>query len=152
MRVLPVRRAQPVADDLLHVLVNVQIEEAVAHPRGARLLATRRNETRLSGIMLVEIFDDDARLRHRLAARWILQHRKFSDRPQRAKRRALALVLQVDQLRRERRIVLVKRDQHLVAERGKWMEVQRRRHVILLNSPGERAARSHVGATQGPML
>ena len=57
-----------------------------------------------------------------------LQYRKLADRPQRVERRALFRVAEIDDLRRERRAVLVKRDQHLVAELGERMEVQRQRH------------------------
>src|ERR1043165_7871807 len=80
--------------------------------------------------MLVEILDDDARLGHDAVARRILQHGELADRPERAQRGALGLVLPVHELARERRAVLVQRDQHLVAERGQRMEVQCERHAV----------------------
>jgi hypothetical protein len=60
--------------------------------------------------MPVEIFDDDAGLRNGLIARVVAQHWKLADRPQLQQGRALGLVAQIDQIRRERCVVLVQRD------------------------------------------
>src|ERR1044072_9426289 len=66
MRVLLAFAPQPVADERLHRQMEIKVEEAVAQASLARLRAVLRNKTRLARIMLVEIFDDDGRLRHRL--------------------------------------------------------------------------------------
>ena len=45
--------------------------------------------------------------------------------PQLQQRGALGRVAEIDQVRRERNVVLVQRDQRLPAERGERMEMQR---------------------------
>lgn len=61
----------------------------------------------------------------------ILQHRDLAERRQSHQRVALRRIAEVDAARLERRVVLVQRDQHLVAERGERMEVEHERHGSL---------------------
>jgi hypothetical protein len=78
--------------------------------------------------MLVEIFDDDARFRHGLVPRIVAQHRKLADPPQLHQRGALGGIAEIDQVRRERNVVLVQRNQRLPAIRGQRVEMQGERH------------------------
>ena len=57
-----------------------------------------------------------------------LQHRKLADRPQFQQRGALGLIAEIDEVRRERRVVLVQGDQRLPAERRQRVKMQRQRH------------------------
>ena len=113
------------ADDLLHLHVDVQIEIAIAQAHLPREVGIRGNEFGFAGIMLVEIFDDDARLRHHAVARVVAQHGELADRPQLAQRGTLRRVAEVDHQRRERGVVLIECDQRLPAIRCQRVEMQR---------------------------
>ena len=80
--------------------------------------------------MQVEMFDDDARLRDGAIA--ILQHRELTAGPQRLERRRFARIHQIDDVLLERRVVFIKRDQRLMAERRQRMEVKGERHALAL--------------------
>ena len=73
-------------------------------------VAILRDEPRHARIMPAEILDDNAGFRHHLAARGILQHRKFADTPQLQQDRALIRIAEIDRHGRERRGVLMERD------------------------------------------
>ncbi|OWK23824.1 hypothetical protein AJ87_30515 [Rhizobium yanglingense] len=78
--------------------------------------------------MSVEIFDDDARLGDRAVQRLVAQDRHLADRPKAEEIGARHFIGQIDGAVFERRAVLVKRDQHLVAEGGEGMSVKNQRH------------------------
>src|SRR5437868_9048418 len=132
MRIPFVRRAKPVDHDLLHRQMHIEIVEAVAQSRLQRELGIFRDEPRPAWIMPVEVFDDDAGFRDGLAARLVAQHRKLADRPQFEQRGAFGRVAEIDRVRRERDVVLVKRDQRLPAERRQRMVMQRECHACTL--------------------
>jgi hypothetical protein len=75
--------------------------------------------------MLRQILDDDARFRHGPIPRLVAQHGDLADRPELLVRRIGLLVEEVDDMRLELRVVLIEGDQRLLAERRKWMEMQR---------------------------
>ena len=145
MRVLGAGRPQPVADDPLHVVMDVQIVEAIRKAHRARCIAILGNEPRRARIMPVEIIDDDAGLRHHLAARVIPQHRKLAGAPQLQQHRALVGIAEIDRDRRERRRVLIQGDQRLVTIGRQRMQIERQRHGVL---PRDRL-RSHKPARTG---
>jgi hypothetical protein len=72
IRVLLVVGPQPVTHDLLHRQVNVEVEEAIAESYLPRKVGVRRNEPDLSRIVLIEVLDNDTRLRDRAVARAVL--------------------------------------------------------------------------------
>src|SRR5207248_7383007 len=88
-----------------------------------------RDEARAARIVPVEIFDDDAGFRNGLTPCIVAQHRKLADRPQFEQRGAFGRVAEIDRVRRERYVVLVKRDQRLPAERRQRMVMQRECHA-----------------------
>src|SRR3954468_1272624 len=108
--------------------MDIKIEKTITKAHLPRKIRIVRNKARSTRKPLVEILDDDAGLAHAAVARFIAQQRKLSDRPELAEGGALALILQIDQLRRERGVVLVQGNQHLVAERRERVEVERQRH------------------------
>src|SRR5438034_11816616 len=55
-------------------ILQVQIEKAITHARLAGEIRIGGQEPRLAGVMLVEVFDDDARLRHHPIPRFVTQH------------------------------------------------------------------------------
>src|SRR4051794_20440474 len=103
--------------------MDVEVEEAVAETHLPREIRIFRNEARAPRKSLVQVLDDNAGLVYGPIALLVAQQRKLADRPELAQRVALTFVLQVDELWRERGVVLVQRDQHLVTERRQRMEV-----------------------------
>src|SRR5215203_6764945 len=79
--------------------------------------------------MLRQIFDDDARLWDGARLCLVAQYREFADRPDFLERCARGLIHEIDDVRLERRVVLVEGDQHFLAERRKRMEAERKRHA-----------------------
>src|ERR1700754_1298191 len=136
MRVLCAFRAQAVADDLLHLQMNVEIEKAVTQPYLQCGVRVRRNEADAARIMTVEIFDDETGFRYELAAPGVFQHREPSDRRKLQERFAFGRTAEVDLVERKRRFVLIERDQRLPAERRQRMVVQRERHEDSLAAAG----------------
>src|SRR5262245_9580834 len=61
-----------------------------------------------------------------------MQHWELADRPDRLECRRLARIAEIDDVRFERRVVLVERDQDLVAERRQRVEIELQRHHSLL--------------------
>jgi hypothetical protein len=74
------------------------------------------------------MLDDDARFRDGQAAALVAQHRELADRPDFQERRARGLVAEVDDARLERGVVLVERNQDLLAEARQRVEVERKGH------------------------
>jgi hypothetical protein len=97
--------------------MHVEIIETVAQPRLPGSFRIVRDEPDTARIMLVEIVDDDARFRNGLVPRRIAKHWKLADSPEFLQRRAFGWIAEIDQIGRERNVVLVKRNQHLPAER-----------------------------------
>ena len=92
-----------------------------------------------------EMLDDQAGLRHELAEPVIAQQREFSERPELQESGALVWIAEIDEMRRERRLVLVERDQHLLAEAREWVEIERQGHgfaLLLLGRSGLKGLRS----------
>jgi len=111
--------------------VQIEIEEAVSQPRLQGQIGIVGNEARRAWMVLVEILDDDARFRNRTSSGLVTQHRKLADRPKLQKHRALVRIAEIDELRRERNVVLIQRDQRLPAERRQRMIVERKGHCSL---------------------
>ena len=128
LRILFVGRPQPVQHDLLHRQMHIEIVEAVAQPRLQSKTGVIGNESRGAAIVAIQIFNDDAGFRHGLVPRVVAQHRKFAYSPQLHQRGALGRIAEIDQVRRERDVVLVQRNQRLPAIRGQRVEMQRQRH------------------------
>src|SRR5581483_5116555 len=97
----------------------------IGFAHGQRKLGIAGNELGLAGIMLLQVLDDDARFRDGLPTRFVAQYWKLADRPELDERFALLRIAEIDQMRRERNIGLVKRDQRLVAVGRQRMEVER---------------------------
>ena len=128
MRIVFSRRAQLVGHHLLHRHVHIEIVEAILQAHLARELGVRRHKLRPAGIVLVQILDDDARLRHGAVVRLVAQHREPADRPDRLECGAGFRVEQVHDQGFERRVVLVEGHQGLLAERGQGVEIELERH------------------------
>jgi len=107
--------AYPIANDLLHRLVHIEVVEPILQPRLQREVGVGRKKPRRTRIMPIEILDDDRRFRHDLVPRVIAQHRELADWPQFQQRRPFTGVGEIDLLGLERRVVLIQRDQDLVA-------------------------------------
>jgi len=122
-------RPQPVGDDLLHGLLQVEVIEAIAEAHLPSEVRVRGYEPRLARVVLAQIFDDDARLGDRAIPRVIAQHGKLADGPNLEEVRAGSFIGEVDDVRLERRFVLIERDERLPAERRQRMEIELERHV-----------------------
>jgi hypothetical protein len=106
---------------------DVVVEEAIDRPHLERGLRIGRNEPHRPGMMESQMLDDDGRLDHRAIA--IHQHGKAFHRPQRLE---LGHGLRIAQhVERERRGVLVERDQRLLAVGRERVGIERRRHRCL---------------------
>src|SRR5262249_37492004 len=79
-------------------------------------------------VVLREVLDDRARLGNGPLPRLVTQQGNLRHGPQLPEGRARCLVGEVDDVRHEGRVVLVQRDQHLLAERRQRMEVELERH------------------------
>ena len=117
--------AQPIADDLLHRVVQVVIEEAVpeAHQQG---LGTVGYETGTAWVVAVEVLDDDRRFDDRAIA--VAQRRDLAERRKLHVRRPLGRIAQVHGDRLERRTGLIEGDQDLPAVGRQRMQMQLERH------------------------
>ena len=109
---------------------DVVVEEAVHHPhleRGARILGDQPHR---SGMMEPEMLDDDARLDHRAAV--VDEHGKALERPQRFELGRRLIVAGREHAELEGGVVLVERDQHLLAVGGEGMGVELQGHSYIL--------------------
>jgi hypothetical protein len=97
--------------------VDVEVVEAVAQPRPQGEVRVGGHELRPARIVLRQIVDDDGRFRDRAALGIVAQHRKLADRPDLQERRARSRVAEIDNMRHESRVVLVERDERLLAVR-----------------------------------
>ncbi|MCY1241310.1 hypothetical protein D9M72_542040 [compost metagenome] len=79
--------------------------------------------------MAVEIFDDDGGFGHHDITGAVGQNRHLADRPECCKAGRFLRIEQIDKAALEGGIVLVKRDQHLMAEGRKRMLVKREGHA-----------------------
>ena len=125
-----VRRPQPVADDALHRIVDIEIVEAVGEPRVQRCGRDRR--------------DAAAGRRDSAAARYSMMMLDLGDRAvARIESRSTGIlptghsarkaaaefrIAEIHDLPLERRAVLVQRDQHLLTVGRKRVEMERERH------------------------
>lgn len=130
-RVGLILRPQLVADDLLHRLLRIEIIEAVGLANGQRQVDAGGNEVDRPRIMRGQIFDNDGRFQHRAVARIVAQRRHLAGRRNLQEGRARLSIAKIDDDRRERRGVLVQRDQRLPAEGGQRMEMKRQGHFLL---------------------
>src|SRR5262249_50124319 len=87
------------------------------------------NEPRRARVMLRQVLDDDARLRHGAIPRLVAQDRDLGDRPDLLECRRGGSVEEIDDDRLERRAVLIERRERLLAKRGKRMEVEFQCHT-----------------------
>ena len=76
------------------------------------------------GREVVQIFDDDRRLRQIALAGMVADDREFDDRPYGLKLRSVGIVAEIDDPLFEFDLVFVERDQNLVAERCQRMVVE----------------------------
>src|SRR5215204_5437590 len=118
--------------------MQMKVVEAILEPHLQRAFRVGGDEPSLSQIMQVEVLNDDTRFRDGAGA--ILQHRELTAGPQRLERRRVRRVHQIDDVLLKRRVVLIKRDQRLVAERRKRMEMKGESHAFALGL-GERRDR-----------
>jgi hypothetical protein len=120
--------------------VHVEIVETIPKARregGVRVLRKERN---LPGVVASEIFDDDARLGNDAAACVVDEHGKLHERPELREISARHGVREIDEVRLERRVVFVKRDENLPASGSERMVVERQRHGSNLLMGEKRAA------------
>jgi hypothetical protein len=108
----------------------VQIEEAVPQPHLVGAIRIGRDQPQLSWRVLLHIFDDDRGLRHDSVCRFIAQHRKFADPPYLAESGCAGFGRDIRQLAAESDVVLVERDQHLLAERRQRVVVELECHEL----------------------
>src|SRR5215211_4409706 len=118
--------------------MQMKVVEAILEPHLHRAFRVAGDEPGLSRIMQVEVLDNDTRFRD--GAISVLQHRELAAGPQRLERRRLRRVHQIDDILLKRRIVLIKRDQRLMAERRQRMEMKGESHAFALGL-GERRDR-----------
>ena len=78
--------------------------------------------------MPLHIFDDDAGLRNDAVADCIMQHRDLADRPSCEMARRRTGIQEVHGLGPKIEVVLIKGDQHLVAECCERVEIKGQRH------------------------
>ncbi len=79
--------------------------------------------------MVRQVLDDDARLRNGHIPCLVMQNRKLADRPDPLEFGARPLAAEVHNVRLERRIILIKSDQDLPAERRQGMKIELQRHA-----------------------
>ena len=82
-------------------------------------------------MMETEMFYDDARFHHRAAL--VHEHRNTLERPQGLVLGRRLLVARREHAKLERGVVLVKRDQHLLAVRSKGVGIKLHGHLRLLS-------------------
>src|SRR5262245_28017993 len=80
-RISTARGAQPIADDLLHGLLDIQVVEAVPHPCLPGEIVMSGHKGCPGGVVSVEILDNDRRFGDRAAAHLVAQHREFCQWP-----------------------------------------------------------------------
>ncbi|MET3855020.1 hypothetical protein ABIE40_002109 [Rhizobium sp. OAE497] len=144
LRILGVGCAHLVGDDLLHRRLDIEIEEAVPEAHLEGTVRIQRQQMRFTRIMPVQIFDDDAGFRNGAVTRLIPQDRHLADRPVAEQLGPRTLIREIDQPVLERRAVLIKRDQNLVAEGSERMSVEHERHGHGLSAVGNFAERLSI--------
>src|SRR5437899_563718 len=112
---------QPVADDLLHRLLHVEVVEAVGLSDLDGEVDVGGDKLDRSGVIGGQIFDDDGRFHHSPVPRIVTQSRHLARRRNLQKGRARLLLAEIDDHRPEGRVVLVERDQRLPAEGSERM-------------------------------
>ena len=122
--VAPALRPQLVADDLLHRRREVMVGDAVPQAGLERRGSVGGNQ-RGPGEP-VEVLDDRRRLGQREVGVLVAQHGDAGERPQAGELSAALGAL--DELRAERQVELVERDQHLLAVRGERVLVEDEGH------------------------
>jgi hypothetical protein len=124
VRIRPPFRAQPVDHGLGDVSGDEAVEKAIPHPRLQRRPPVVRDQRFLGRRDLVEILDDDARLRDDPRCFFVAQHRELHHRPNGLQAGAVLRIAEIDQHRLEGQILLVERDQRLLTEGGERVIVE----------------------------